>query len=64
MRWYLEENDVVVFVEGPKLWCSIAVMVIKDKQPFATSCFSSRVLFKVLNPLKVNLVGSPAIRAD
>jgi hypothetical protein len=64
MRWYLEENDVIIFVEGPKLWCSMAVMVVKDKQPFVTSCFSSRVLFKVLNLLKANLIGSPAIRTN
>jgi hypothetical protein len=29
-----------------------------------TSQFTSRALFKVLNPLKANLVGSPAIRTD
>jgi hypothetical protein len=64
MRWHPEESDVVVFAEGFKLWCSIAVMVVEDKQPFATSCFTSRVLFKVMNPLKANLVGSPANRTD
>jgi hypothetical protein len=64
MSWHLEENDVVIFVEGPKLWCSMAVMVVKDKQPFATSYFSSRVLFKVLNLLKANLVSSLAIRTN
>jgi hypothetical protein len=39
----------------------MAVMVIENKQPFATSCFGSRMLLKVLNPLKADLVGSLAI---
>jgi hypothetical protein len=62
----LEESGVVIFAEVPKLWCSnvMAIMVVLDKQPFATSCFSFRVLSKCLNSLKANLVGSLAIRTD
>jgi hypothetical protein len=39
----------------------MAVMVIKNKQPFTTSCFSSYMLLKVLNLLKADLIGGPAI---
>jgi hypothetical protein len=38
MRWHPEENDVIVFAEGPKLWCSVAVMVVKNEKPFTTNC--------------------------
>jgi hypothetical protein len=38
MRWHPEKNDIVIFAEGPKLWCSMAVMVVKNKQPFVMGC--------------------------
>ena len=64
MRWHPEENDVFIFAKGPELQCSMAVMVVENKQPFATSCFGSRMLLKVLNPLKANLISGPAIRTN
>ena len=64
MRQYLEENDVFIFAKGPKLQCSIAVIVVENKQPFATSYFGSYMLLKVLNPLKANLISGPAIRTN
>jgi hypothetical protein len=39
----------------------MAVIVIENKQPFATYCFGSRMLLKVLNLLKADLVGGLAI---
>lgn len=42
----------------------MAVIVVENKQPFATSCFSSRMLLEVLNPLKANLISGPAIRTN
>jgi len=64
MRRHLKENNAVVFIEGPKLWCYIASMVVKNKEPFAPNCLLSYMLLKMLNPLEANLIYSLAISAD
>jgi hypothetical protein len=61
MRWHPEENDVVAFTEGSELWCNVASIVIKNKQPFATNSLCLSMQFKVLNLLKANLISSPSI---
>jgi len=64
MRRHLKENNAVVFTEGPELWCYIASIVVKNKEPFAPNCLLSYMLLKMLNPLEANLIYSPAISAD
>ena len=64
MRRYPKENDVVIFTECPELWCCVASMVVKNKEPFAPNCLLSCMFLKMLDPLEANLICSPAILAD
>jgi hypothetical protein len=64
MRRHPKEKNAIVFAECPKLWCGMASMVVKNKEPFAPYCLLSCMLLKMLDPLEANLICSPAIRAD
>ena len=64
MRRYLKENDVVIFIECPKLWCYVASMVVKNKEPFTPNCLLSCIFLKMLDLLEANLICSLAILAN
>ena len=64
MRRHLKENDVIVFIECPKLRCYVASIVIKNKKPLTPNCLLSYMLLKMLDPLEANLIYSLAIRAN
>jgi len=64
VRRHPKENDVVIFTECPKLWCCVASMVVKNKEPFTPNYLLSCVFLKMLDPLEANLIYSPAILAD
>ena len=64
MRRHPKENNAVVFTEFSELWCCMASMVVKNKEPFAPNCLLSCMLLKMLDPLEANLICSPAILAD
>jgi hypothetical protein len=64
VRRHLKENNVVVFIECPKLWCCMASIVVENKEPFAPNCLLSCMLLKMLDLLEANLICSPAIRAN
>jgi len=64
VRRHLKENDVVIFTECPELWCCVASMVVKNKEPFTPNCLLSYIFLKMLDPLEANLIYSPAILAN
>jgi hypothetical protein len=64
MRRHLKENNAIIFIECSKLWCCIASIVIKNKEPFAPNYLLSYMLLKMLDPLEANLIYSPAILAN
>jgi hypothetical protein len=64
VRRYLKENNVIVFIECPKLRCYMASIVVKNKEPLTPNCLLSCILLKMLDPLEANLIYSPAIRAN
>jgi len=64
VRRHLKENDVVIFTECPELWCYVASMVVKNKEPFTPNCLLSCIFLKMLDPLEANLIYSPAILAN
>jgi hypothetical protein len=61
MRRHLKEDNAIVFTERPELWCYMASMVIKNKEPFTPNCLLSYMFLKMLDPLEANLICSPAI---
>jgi hypothetical protein len=64
MRRHPKENNAVIFVEYPELWCYIASMVVKNKEPLTPNCLLSYILLKMPDPLEANLIYSLAIWAD
>jgi hypothetical protein len=56
MRRHLKENNTVIFTECPELWCYIASMVIKNKEPFAPNCLLSCIFLKMVDLLEANLM--------
>jgi hypothetical protein len=64
MRRHPKENNAVVFAEYPELWCCMASMVVKNKEPLAPNCLLSCMLLKMPDPLEANLICSPAIWAN
>jgi hypothetical protein len=61
MRRYLKENNAIIFAEYPKLWCYIASIVVKNKEPFTPNCLLPCMLLKILDLLEADLIYSPAI---
>jgi hypothetical protein len=64
MRRHLKENNTVIFIECPELWCCIASMIVKNKEPFTPNYLLSYMFLKMVDPLEANLICSPAISAD
>jgi hypothetical protein len=64
VRRHLKENDIIVFIECPKLWYYIASIVVKNKEPLTPNCLLSYMLLKMLDLLEANLIYSLAIRAN
>lgn len=61
MRWHPEKNNITVVAEVPELWYSVALIIVQDKQAFATNAFHSSIFLKVMNPLNTNRISNPAI---
>jgi hypothetical protein len=61
MRRHLKENNAVIFIEYPELWCYIASIVVKNKEPFTPNYLLPYMLLKMLDPLEADLIYSPAI---
>lgn len=61
MRRHTEGDSLVVLAELIKLWCSVALVAVKDKQPVRPSSVRFCMYVEVLNPLKAKLVGCPSI---
>jgi hypothetical protein len=64
VRRHLEENDVIVFTECPKLRYYVASMVVKNKEPLTPNYLLPCMLLEMLDPLEANLICSPAIWAN
>jgi hypothetical protein len=64
MRRHPKENNAIIFAEYPELWCYMASMVVKNKEPLAPNCLLSCMLLKMPDLLEANLICSPAIWAD
>jgi hypothetical protein len=64
VRRHAESNDLIIFAELIKLWCSMALMTVKDEESVRALCTGVCVSVEVLYPLKAKLVGCPSIVAE
>jgi hypothetical protein len=64
VRRHTESNNLVILAELIKLWRSIALMTVKDKESIRALCTGLCVSIKVLHPLKAKLVSCPSIVAE
>jgi hypothetical protein len=61
VRGYIECNDLIVPVVELELGGVVAFVAVKDQQPVYTLYPGRRIVLKVLDPVKANYIGSPAI---
>jgi hypothetical protein len=64
VRRHAESDNLVILAKLIKLWCSIALMTVKDEKSVRALCTGLCVSVEVLHPLKAKLVGCPSIVAE
>jgi hypothetical protein len=62
--WHTQRDNLVVCTKLIKVWCCVASMAVKDKEPPCPDCTRLCVSVEVTYPLKTKLICCPPVVTD